>query len=208
MKVKEAWKVVATEKMSYAKAICSVAKPNVVKTKPDSARALGGRPDSTVRCRPMRGRADVIEATIAKPVKMQWKLKSSTCSIACQTDPEPVEVMTQTTMDCASQTEDIPAEKSVQTSADAEQQTAKVGEEFAEEDKFAIAALFDMVDLMHRYASRRITKAAVYAERFERFDSQAYQVMRKRNYWPESESDDDEDEEDSQKPKDQPAEAN
>jgi len=208
MKVKEAWKVVATEKMTYAKAICSVAKPNAVKTKPDSAHALGGRPDS----RPMQSRADVIEAPAVKlwPKYRRTAIptKSLTTSTGCQTDPEPVEVTTQTTMDCACQTEEIPAEKSVQTSADAEQQTAKVGEEFSEEDKFAIAALFDMVDLMHRYASRRITKAAVYAERFERFDSQAYQVMRKRNYWPESESDDDEDEEDSQKPKDQPAEAN
>jgi hypothetical protein len=178
--VKEAWQVVALGKMNYAEAIKSVVgKPTEVKSNPDSACALGGRPDSTARS----GRADVIEATVAKPAKKQWKLKSQTCSTACQTDPEPVEAVTQTSMDCATQTEALPEEKAIQTSTDAEMQTSEEEENFDDDDKFVIAAMHDMITMISRHTSRRMMNDGVYKEVFQRFDQDAITIMKEHQYW-------------------------
>src|SRR5208282_1376712 len=144
-RVKKAWKLSSTEKMSYAKAIGSLPKPSamqkkelVMKAKPDSARALGGRPDRAVRHGDARGRDDVIEATIVRPTKYQQERNKSTCSIGTQTEPEVVTTVTQTTMDYASQTEPLPEETASQTSTDVEIQTAKVPDYFDADDKLVI----------------------------------------------------------------------
>ena len=47
LKVKKAWKMVADEKTTYAKAMSSVVE--AVKSIPDSAHALGAKPGSTSR---------------------------------------------------------------------------------------------------------------------------------------------------------------
>jgi hypothetical protein len=105
------YRLVAQGKMNYAEAIKTVVgRPTSVVTKsarkPDSAQT---NQVSNGAC----GRADVIDAPVVKSWPMFRRTaiptKSSTTSTGCQTDPEPVEAVTQTTMDCASQTEDMPA---------------------------------------------------------------------------------------------------
>jgi len=182
MRVKEAWKVVAKEGMSYAKAISSVTKAKIMKSKPDSAGALGGRPDSTVVSRVARGRADLIEAPIVKSSKMQWKMKISTCSSECQTETEVVEAVTQTTMDSATQTDFMPKEKETQTTADQELQADKVVENFDENDKFIITAMHRMIANLMRYRSRRVKIDEEYQRAATRF-SKTIDFMNDHNYW-------------------------
>ena len=171
----------ATEKMTYAKAISNVAKHTVVtKSKPASAHALGGRPDGSSG---ERGRTDVFDAPTVQTAKKQRKVKTSTFSIGCQTDPEPVEAVTQTTMDCASQTEKLPEEISTQTTTDVEIQTCQIAETFDEKDKFVIAAIHDMMTLISRYMSRRMAADAVYKIVFGRFDKKALEYMKQHKYW-------------------------
>ena len=64
-----------------------------------------------------------------------------------------------------------------------------MGEEFTERDKFAIAAIFDMVVLLHKHASRSIKKDEQYEEVIERIDRRAYRIMKELKYWSESEED-------------------
>ena len=70
-----------------------------------------------------------------------------TGSPGCQTDPEPVEAVTQTTMDRACQTEVMPEGNTIRTLIDVEIQTVKVVENFNEADKFVVGAMHEMVAL-------------------------------------------------------------
>ena len=129
-------------------------------------------------------------------------MKKSTCSTGSQTEPEVVTVQMQTPNDSACQTEEMPAEKSVQTSTDAEKHTVKVGEEFEEftkADKSAMAAIYNMVMLLHQYASKRIKQSDDYDEIVECFDKEAFKIICDRKYWSESEDDDADEKSSSQK---------
>jgi hypothetical protein len=65
-----------------------------------------------------------------------------------------------------------------------------VGEEFTQADKTAMAAMFNMVMLLHEYANRRIKQAVDYEDIFDSFDKEAFTIMKDRNYWSESDDDD------------------
>ena len=184
------------EKMTYAMAISSVVKPAVKQNSQEvkaSAHTLGGAPDSTAVHRVARGRDDVIEATNAKSLKTPWRTYNSTCSTGCQTDPEPVEAFTPTSMDYATQTETMPEEKMSQTSTDQELQEDEEGIIFAKSDMFAIASMFDMIDILHKYASSRMHKDKNYADNIKNF-KRACDKMKEGGYWSESEDQDEENE--------------
>jgi len=202
MRVKEAWKVVAEDKMTYAKALSSVVKSKDTKTKPDSAHALGGRPDSTAI-----GRADVIEATgrdarpiyLAAVVEQRRTARKSTCSTECQTEPEVVTVVTQTSAECSTQTESLPEERACQTSTDVEIQTVKVSENFDAEDKYAMASVFEMIGLMLNYVNQRVRTDSHY-ERVRRQFQRSFKSIIERNYMQDESDDSDEsDDEESNK---------
>ena len=202
LKVKKAWKMVADEKTTYAKAMSRVVEAR--KSRPDSAHAPGATPDIASNNKVESRRADLIDATgrDARPIYLAAvadhrrpkyrRTAKSTCSTGCQTEPEVVTVQIQTPIDSACQTESTPEGTSTQTVSEAEVQTIEVTENFGEEDKYIIATMHDMINLLRRGASKRITTAANYQDIVDRFDGKVLDMIEQRGYWTKLNAEDEE----------------
>ena len=73
-------------------------------------------------------------------------------SIETQTEPEPIEAMTQTTREAESQTKALPKEKAVQTSKDLESQTVEVEMTLEQEDKFIMTTFLFAISMLVKHA--------------------------------------------------------
>jgi hypothetical protein len=182
--VKEAWKIVANEGRSYAKAI------KVSSSNQSAMHFIGSRSPRGATW----GRADVIEPTcsnsmvsIPTAVQRQWavaKMSPKTRTIETQTDEEPteqVEQKTQTTRDIEVQTDAEPEDKKTQTTKDEETQSLEVKMGMDVDDKYIIVTLMNMCKLLIMYSDKEMGKDPLYKDLADKF-SHAVNLMITRNY--------------------------
>ena len=56
------------------------------------------------------------------------------------------------------------------------------------DDKYVMTAMHDMIHLLYKYASRRMSNDESYAEIINRYDEEAYHIMLDSDYWEKKEA--------------------
>jgi len=102
-------------------------------------------------------------------------------SVEIQTDPEPVETMTQTTRDAESQTTALPKEKAVQTSKDTEMQTVDMEMAMEQEDKFISATFLFAISKLVKHADQSLLEDEEFKLLKDRYD-ETIRMMNDRGY--------------------------
>jgi hypothetical protein len=150
MQVKEAWKTVAIDKVSYAEAM-----------RKTTSKVFSPNPAISQHCSNTCNhvcRADAIETPASKSidetfvprvVRSKWAIikKPSTNEMGTQTEDEPVDVAVQTCIDTATQTIEV-IDESVQPYAESETQTPEIDTEKAAEEQYFMVTLLQIVGVM------------------------------------------------------------
>ena len=183
IQVKEAWKTVALDKLTYAEAMRKVTGKTFAPNPAIGSRP--SRPDRDATC----SRADATEAT---GQRRNWATKQTAsrskpemCSIETQTDPEPITVMTQTTLtrEAESQTNALPEEKAVQvqTTKETETQTLKVEVAIEQDDKYIATTFLFVLNMLVKHANESLGRDAEYANLKKRYN-ETMVLMGERGY--------------------------